>query len=73
MNVRNWGSFQKITYYFGKTEILGFMRKPDFSFGCDGSGTFSGIADDKAVLGFPAEMLPESVDAGKIITQAPGS
>jgi hypothetical protein len=25
------------------------------------------------VMGFPAEMLPEMVDAVKIVTQAPGS
>ena len=47
--------------------------KPNFSLGCDGSRTFSGIADDEMVMGFPAEMLPEIVDAVKIITQAPGS
>ena len=34
---------------------------------------FSGIADDEMVMGFPAEMLPEIVDAVKIITRAPGS
>jgi uncharacterized protein (DUF169 family) len=47
--------------------------KPNFSLGCDGSRKFSGIADDEMVMGFPAEMLPEIVDAVKIITQAPGS
>jgi uncharacterized protein (DUF169 family) len=47
--------------------------KPNFSLGCDGSRRFSGIADDEMVMGFPAEMLPEIVDAVKIITQAPGS
>jgi uncharacterized protein (DUF169 family) len=47
--------------------------KPNFSLGCDGSRTFSGIPDDEMVMGFPAEMLPEIVDAVKIITQAPGS
>ena len=47
--------------------------KPNFSLGCDGSRKFSGIADDEMVMGFPAEMLPEMVDAVKIITQAPGS
>jgi uncharacterized protein (DUF169 family) len=47
--------------------------KPNFSLGCDGSRTFSGIAEDEMVMGFPAEMLPEIVGAVKIITQAPGS
>ena len=47
--------------------------KPNFSLGCDGSRRFSGISDDEMVMGFPAEMLPEIVDAVKIITQAPGS
>jgi uncharacterized protein (DUF169 family) len=47
--------------------------KPNFSLGCDGSRKFSGIADDEMVMGFPAEMLSEIVDAVKIITQAPGS
>jgi len=47
--------------------------KPNFSLGCDGSRKFSGIADDEMVMGFPAEMLPEIVDAVKIVTQAPGS
>jgi len=47
--------------------------KPNFSLGCDGSRRFSGIADDEMVMGFPAEMLPEIVEAVKIITQAPGS
>jgi len=47
--------------------------KPNFSLGCDGSRKFSGISDDEMVMGFPAEMLPEIVEAVKIITQAPGS
>ena len=47
--------------------------KANFSLGCDGSRKFSGIADDEMVMGFPAEMLPEIVDAVKVITQAPGS
>jgi uncharacterized protein (DUF169 family) len=47
--------------------------KPNFSLGCDGSRKFSGIADDEMVMGFPAEMLPEIVDAVQVITQAPGS
>jgi Uncharacterized protein conserved in archaea len=47
--------------------------KPNFSLGCDGSRRFSGIVEDEMVMGFPAEMLPEIVDAVKIITKAPGS
>jgi uncharacterized protein (DUF169 family) len=47
--------------------------KPNFSLGCDGSRTFSGINDDEMVMGFPAEMLPELVDAVRVITRAPGS
>jgi uncharacterized protein (DUF169 family) len=47
--------------------------KPNFSLGCDGSRKFSGIADEEMVMGFPAELLPEIVEAVKIITQAPGS
>jgi uncharacterized protein (DUF169 family) len=47
--------------------------KPNFSLGCDGSRRFSGIVEDEMVMGFPAEMLPEIVDAVKTITQAPGS
>ena len=47
--------------------------KPNFSLGCDGSRTFSGIVEDEMVMGFPAEMLPEIVGAVKVITQAPGS
>ena len=47
--------------------------KPNFSLSCDGSRKFSGIAYDERVMGFPAEILPEIVDAVKIITQAPGS
>jgi uncharacterized protein (DUF169 family) len=39
--------------------------KPNFSLGCDDSGRFSGIADDERVMGFPAEILPEIVDAVK--------
>ena len=52
------------TYLNGKLNV---------SLGCDGSRKFSGIPDDEMVMGFPAEMLPEIVDAVKIITQAPGS
>jgi len=47
--------------------------KPNFSLGCDGSRTFSGINDDEMVMGFPAEMLPELVDAVQVIARAPGS
>jgi uncharacterized protein (DUF169 family) len=47
--------------------------KPNLSLGCDGSRTFSGITDDEIVMGFPAEMLPEIVDAVQVITRAPGS
>ena len=47
--------------------------KPNFSLGCDGSRTFSGINDDEMVMGFPAEMLPELVDAVRVVTRAPGS
>ena len=49
------------------------IGKPNFSLGCDGSRIFSGIVDDEMVMGFPAEMLPEIVDAVKNITMAPGS
>ena len=38
--------------------------KPNFSLGCDGSRTFSGINDDETVMGFPAEMLPETRGRG---------
>jgi uncharacterized protein (DUF169 family) len=47
--------------------------RPNFSLGCDGSRRFSGIVDDEMVMGFPAEMLPEIVDAVQVITRAPGS
>ena len=47
--------------------------KPNFSLGCDGSRTFSGITDDEMVMGFPAEMLPELVDALQVVARAPGS
>lgn len=47
--------------------------KANFSLGCDGSRKFSGIEDDEMVMGFPAEMLPELVEAVQIVTQAPGS
>jgi uncharacterized protein (DUF169 family) len=47
--------------------------KPNFSLGCDGSRKFSGIKDDEMVMGFPAEMLSEVVEAVQIVTAAPGS
>ncbi|MDD1715675.1 MAG: DUF169 domain-containing protein [Methanolinea sp.] len=52
------------TYLYGR---------PNFSLGCDGSRKFSGIEDQEMVAGFPAEMLPEIVEAVKIVTAAPGS
>jgi len=45
----------------------------NFSMGCDSSRKFSGIPDDEMVMGFPAEMLPEMVDAIQVVTGAPGS
>jgi uncharacterized protein (DUF169 family) len=47
--------------------------RPNFSLGCDGSRKFSGIADDEMVMGIPAELLPETTEALKVITGAPGS
>jgi uncharacterized protein (DUF169 family) len=47
--------------------------RPNFSLGCDGSRTFSGIEEDEMVMGFPAEMLPELVGALQVVTRAPGS
>lgn len=47
--------------------------RPNFSLGCDGSRKFSGIEDDEMVMGFPAELLPEIVEAIRVVTQAPGS
>ncbi|MGD0080167.1 MAG: DUF169 domain-containing protein [Methanoregula sp.] len=47
--------------------------RPNFSLGCDGSRRFSGIADDEMVMGFPAEMLPEIIEALPIIIGASGS
>ena len=46
--------------------------KPNFLLGSDGSRTFSGITDDGMVMGFPAEMLPEIVDAVRVIARVPG-
>jgi uncharacterized protein (DUF169 family) len=47
--------------------------KVNFSLGCDGSRKFSGIEDSELVMGIPAEMLPEIVEALQIIAAAPGS
>jgi uncharacterized protein (DUF169 family) len=47
--------------------------KVNFSLGCDGSRKFSGIEDGELVMGIPAEILPEIVEALKIIAAAPGS
>ncbi len=47
--------------------------KANYSLGCDGSRKFSGIEDGEMVMGFPVEMLPEIVDAVRIVTAAPGS
>ncbi|MDI9634050.1 MAG: DUF169 domain-containing protein [Methanolinea sp.] len=45
----------------------------NYSLGCDGSRKFSGIEDGEMVMGFPAEMLPEMVEAIQVVTAAPGS
>ena len=45
----------------------------NYSLGCDGSRRFSGIEDGEMVMGFPTEMLPEMVEAVRIVTAAPGS
>lgn len=45
----------------------------NFSMGCDGSRKFSGIPDEEMVMGIPAEMLSEVVDAVQVVTGAPGS
>jgi len=47
--------------------------KVNFSLGCDGSRKFSGIEDSELVMGIPAEMLPEIIEALQIIAAAPGS
>lgn len=47
--------------------------KANYSLGCDGSRKFSGIEDGEMVMGFPVEMLPEIVDAVRVVTAAPGS
>jgi uncharacterized protein (DUF169 family) len=45
----------------------------NFSLGCDGSRKFSGIEDGEMVMGIPAELLPELVEALSVVAAAPGS
>jgi uncharacterized protein (DUF169 family) len=45
----------------------------NFSLGCDGSRKFSGIEDGEMVMGIPAEILPELVEALNVVAAAPGS
>ena len=45
----------------------------NFSLGCDGSRKFSGIEDGEMVMGIPAELLPEIVEALKVVAASPGS
>jgi uncharacterized protein (DUF169 family) len=45
----------------------------NYSLGCDGSRRFSGIEDNEMVMGIPAEILPDFVEAVTIIAGAPGS
>jgi uncharacterized protein (DUF169 family) len=45
----------------------------NFSLGCDGSRKFSGIDDGEMVVGIPAELLPEIIDALRIVAAAPGT
>lgn len=47
--------------------------KVNFSLGCDGSRKFSGIEDGEMVMGIPAEILPELVEALNVVAAAPGS
>src|SRR5512137_1539254 len=47
--------------------------KVNFSLGCDGSRKFSGIEDGEMVIGIPAEILPEIVEALRVVAEAPGS
>jgi len=47
--------------------------KINFSLGCDGSRKFSGIEDGEMVIGIPAEILPELVEALNVVAAAPGS
>ena len=63
-------------YPVGRSDAMAqtyLTGRPNLLLGCDGSRKFLGIADDEMVMGFPAEMLPEIVDAVQIITRAPGS
>jgi len=52
------------TYLSGKMNI---------SLGCDGSRKFSGIDNSEMVMGIPAEILPEIIEALTVIVGAPGS
>ncbi|MFA6331753.1 MAG: DUF169 domain-containing protein [Methanoregula sp.] len=45
----------------------------NFSLGCDGSRKFSGIEDGEMVIGIPAEILPELIEALNVVAAAPGS
>jgi len=47
--------------------------KVNFSMGCDGSRKFSGIVDGEMVMGIPAEILPDLVEALSVVAAAPGS
>ncbi len=47
--------------------------KINFSLGCDGSRKFSGIEDGEMVMGIPAEILPELIEALNVVAAAPGS
>jgi uncharacterized protein (DUF169 family) len=47
--------------------------KVNFSLGCDGSRKFSGIEDGEMVMGIPAEILPDLVEALSVVAAAPGS
>ncbi|MGB9175551.1 MAG: DUF169 domain-containing protein [Methanoregula sp.] len=47
--------------------------KMNISLGCDGSRKFSGIDNSELVMGIPAEILPEIVEALNVIVAAPGS
>jgi len=47
--------------------------KVNFSLGCDGSRKFSGIEDGEMVMGIPAEILPELIEALRVVAAAPGS
>lgn len=47
--------------------------KINFSLGCDGSRKFSGIEDGEMVIGIPAEILPDLIEALNVVAAAPGS